>query len=467
MVSKNLVHDYDRFQGSYPRLVETALEGFPGVAVLEIEEARAIGRELALGGGQVDTGLLPVFVEGEFDMTRKTPGAEPTVRLAVRITDGKRSLGGIERSGLAIDAVADVLTRDVPPAVVRLANIQAAPVSRDVQIRALTARAGDLAAIGAWEHSAPLRDAVLLLDPKNLEQRILAMIESEWALRAELRIERTHPGYLFYGQAAAMRPPKPVEQVFEVLWQYPAAQVEYLVRNRLVNRYEAWLLLSILLDPERLPERGMKDPQYRDLARDFFWRVYPLLAGLDYVPDGRMRPAVERYAVAYRFGEPKKLTPSEQDRRWVDTGCQFILSNGATGSVLVKVPEGYEQKAIYDDHNTLDDLCRFLTQVAPETTPPVHYLDERLSLLWRGGEFSVAGDAADSRGQARFTADEVQVLRPFEGVKIAGERVLRPLRPVVPGTPPQGRRTTRSADAGRGRPTAGLSCRARLGRRLR
>ena len=238
------------------------------------------------------------------------------------------------------------------------------------------------------------------------------MLESEWALRAELRIERTHPGYLFYGQAAAMRPPKPVEQVFEVLWQYPAAQVEYLIRNRLVNRYEAWLLLSILLDPERLPERGMKDPQYRDLARDFFWRVYPLLAGLDYAPDGRMRPAVERYAVAYRFGEPKKLTPSEQDRRWVNTGCQFILSNGATGSVLVKVPEGYEQKAIYDDHNTLDDLCRFLTQVAPETTPPVHYLDKRLSLLWRGGEFSVAGDAADSRGQARFTADE---LRRFYG----------------------------------------------------
>ncbi len=414
MVSKNLVHDYDRFQGSYARLVETALEGFPGVAVLEIEEARAIGRELAVGGGEIGARLLPVFVEGEFEMTLKTPGTEPTVRLAVRITDGKRSVGAVERSGLAIDAVAEVLTRELPRTVVRLANIQAGvPVSREIQIRALTARAGELAAVGAWEHSVSLRDAVLLLDPKNLDQQVLAMLESEWALRAKLGVNLTDPGYSVYKRGAAAGTPKPpVDRVFEVLWTYPAGQVEYLVRNRLVYRYEAWLLLHVLLDPWRLPqERGLIDAQYRGLVRDYFWRVYPLLAGLDYAPLQGARPAVQRYAAAYRLWQPKVFSPSEQDRQWVNTGCQFILTNGSPGYRWVNVRGANRPKPIYDDGNALQDLYRFLTQVAPETTPPVHYLDECLSLFLQG-VFSVAGDATDELGQARFTEDE---LRMFYG----------------------------------------------------
>ena len=131
-VVQNLTHDYDRLQATYARLLESASDVYPGVAVLEIEEARAIGRELAVAGGELRDRVVPVFVEGEFEMSRKPGREEPTVRLAVRITDGKRALDTLERPDLAMPAVPDFLLGEVAGAVAKRASVRAAtPLSQE------------------------------------------------------------------------------------------------------------------------------------------------------------------------------------------------------------------------------------------------------------------------------------------------------------------------------------------------
>ena len=65
-LSKNFLHDYDNLQEVYARLLEAGLTQLPNVAVIEIEEARAIGRETALTGSAPLDRPTPLLVEGEY-----------------------------------------------------------------------------------------------------------------------------------------------------------------------------------------------------------------------------------------------------------------------------------------------------------------------------------------------------------------------------------------------------------------
>jgi hypothetical protein len=70
------------------------------VAVVEIEEARAIGRELELAAGELKRRVVPLFVDGEYEVSVVTSGGEPTIRLVTRVSDGKKIRTRAERSGL-------------------------------------------------------------------------------------------------------------------------------------------------------------------------------------------------------------------------------------------------------------------------------------------------------------------------------------------------------------------------------
>ena len=70
LVSRNLVHDYDHLQAGYAYLLQNALSSSPGVAVIEVEEARSIRHESELAGDIKSGRVVPLFVEGEFRMQR-------------------------------------------------------------------------------------------------------------------------------------------------------------------------------------------------------------------------------------------------------------------------------------------------------------------------------------------------------------------------------------------------------------
>ena len=65
-LSKSLTHEFDHLQFGLAGLLGQALSEQPGTAVLEIEEARAIGIELERTGGNIQDRIVPTLIEAEF-----------------------------------------------------------------------------------------------------------------------------------------------------------------------------------------------------------------------------------------------------------------------------------------------------------------------------------------------------------------------------------------------------------------
>ena len=89
LLSKNLVHDYDHLQIVYAKLLEAALTAAPNVAVIEIEEARAIGHELSLTGAALADRPTPLLVEGEYLVSARERG-KPERPVRVHLPGGGR-----------------------------------------------------------------------------------------------------------------------------------------------------------------------------------------------------------------------------------------------------------------------------------------------------------------------------------------------------------------------------------------
>ncbi len=65
ILSKSLTHEFDHLQFGLAGLLGQALSEQPGTAVLEIEEARAIGIELERTGGNIKDRVVPTLIEAE------------------------------------------------------------------------------------------------------------------------------------------------------------------------------------------------------------------------------------------------------------------------------------------------------------------------------------------------------------------------------------------------------------------
>lgn len=98
LVSRNLVHDYDHLQSRLAHVLESGLSAYPGTAVLEIEEARAIRRELAVSGQELGRRVVPLFVEGEFRVERPVGDEPEPISIALRLTDAENLGRTLERN---------------------------------------------------------------------------------------------------------------------------------------------------------------------------------------------------------------------------------------------------------------------------------------------------------------------------------------------------------------------------------
>ena len=90
-VSNDLTYEDDYLKAAYPRLVEETIRGWPGLLTVELEEARAIGREAVIGGEEVRR-LVPLYVLGDYRHEGHGDARRGTVRL--RVLRGERELGG-------------------------------------------------------------------------------------------------------------------------------------------------------------------------------------------------------------------------------------------------------------------------------------------------------------------------------------------------------------------------------------
>lgn len=230
-VSRSLGRDHDALQEGYARLLESLLALQPGIAVLATDEARAIGQEMALAPGDAAKRLVPIFVEGEYRVEPR-PGEEPVVRLTAKILHGGASRQ-LESGQLPLSGGGPWVSTELVAAVVKdLPN--AVPMTVPQQTAALVERADAFAMLGSLEHSIPLREASLLLDPDLAKQRVVLIKEIR-----RLATERLPRPLPVTEQARWAKALEPAVQRFVEADGLAFDHLEYLITHRQIRAPEA------------------------------------------------------------------------------------------------------------------------------------------------------------------------------------------------------------------------------------
>lgn len=414
-VSRNFGHEYDPLQAGFAQVLANALMTVPGIAVIEVEEARAISAELA--GEPLGKRVVPAIVEGEYEMTRPADGGhEATASFWIGVTRGNGQRQTIVRRDLPPAKAAAFLGAELPPEILQSpAGAHArAPLPVERQFAILTDRAATFADLGAWDHSIPLREAALLLRPEAGEQRV--SLTEEYVLILDRPVPRDLTG-------KEGRPALIVWHTGRVaIWRRARVHVEFLIRNRQITleplcRLMARHTSSLAWWPYEVEELV---PGMRELARenDYFVRhVFPLALDLP-----RTDGAGELHS--YRQWQTELLRAAlaridDTARRRPGSGVRAAELNVIAD--LAEGPLSDPKVGLFKVSDVIYDTAhKVARQEAQVTTAEFHaFLDRlsasrslkvrlygRLGRLWH--EWAVSRGASDSsRGQLRAQAADL------------------------------------------------------------
>lgn len=255
-ISRNLVHDYDHLQAGFANLLDNALSSSPGVAVIEIEEARSIRQEDEFAGIQNINRIVPVFVEGEFRFHDAISKKHTGLNLTIRISDNAGIIKQIENNDLDIDSVAGFLAIDTASGILKLSGSTSVRVlNKEEQFLRLIRKADEFAQLGAWEQSTELREAAVLLRPDSVGQRIMVIEECCKMINC-LPQSKNFPLDIFEHN----------------LWRPAFEHLEYMIQNRMINITKALKLFEKC--QEKFPPSG------KSYKRNFMLKVYPKILTL-------------------------------------------------------------------------------------------------------------------------------------------------------------------------------------------
>lgn len=233
-VSRNLEHRYDHWQSRYADLLSRSIECQPGMAVIEVEEARAILKErLLVTDDSVERGV-PFIVSGRFRMTAREGADEPDVDLTIDLAtaESERQLATVS---MELSRSPTWLVEKLTPLLLKAAGRQFTPLDSRQQRRVLIRQATAFSQLGEWTKSLGLREAALMLEPTDAEQRVRVI--QEYQLRFIQDFERLRSSKIVAdGDRAAL-----LERTCD---DFILAQdhLEYLIRNRRLSRDEALTL---------------------------------------------------------------------------------------------------------------------------------------------------------------------------------------------------------------------------------
>lgn len=260
-LSKAFVHDFDQLQAGYGRLLACSLELQEGISVVEVEQADAIGNELALSGGEVQR-LVPLLVRGEFSVPAGVPFTNRTVEMTVEISDGAKVLERVRFGPASFEKASAWVATDLAKKLLGMTHQPAGPpLSMSQQAQAMRMQASALSTLGSFKESAALREAVLLLAAEDAETR--RKLVAEYAVLID-RTERT-----MYRRPHAETQRLKEEQI--KLWRGGASHLDYLLLN-------SQIALS----------------NYVEAAKHFTWGPSGVRAGLDSTRVSVMNEARER-----------------------------------------------------------------------------------------------------------------------------------------------------------------------------
>ncbi len=211
-VSKGLEKQYDSLQQEYAKVVSQSLMRAPGIAIVNLDELQHIRAELALSASEINR-VVPLQVNGEFTVLPASKAETPRCHLTVTISDGASTLETIDHRSIELTQVRELLVGSVTERILaKIGDESIQPMSMAEQEAALAARADRFLEYGAFRLAIKLREAILLLNPGNVEQR-LALLSNH---------DASHP----FGDLP-----------------YTFPHVEYLLKNRLLMLPQAQRLI--------------------------------------------------------------------------------------------------------------------------------------------------------------------------------------------------------------------------------
>lgn len=320
-VSRDLDHRYDHLQVGYASLLEDTLRRVPGVAVVDLEEAHSIRRELEVAGGQLRGRIVPLFVEGEYRTVRtEQPGAK--VSLLIRLANGREIVRQFERTNVPLGEVPAYLSGDLSRDILHTASVTLhEPVGPDQQSAALVRRADTFAEVGSWEHATGLREAAILLRPDDDAQR-LRVVKEYSRMIARFIWGPTLGSHSPYASRIPMD-----EQA--AMWQAGLAHLEYLICNRCITIEQACDLVRRFLPNhmERVRSGYDLSVEHDNRAASFFRAVMPAGARL---PDARPffhRGNRDRWwgiAVSYAVGRARHRRAARPHKKDFDLLLEIV-----------------------------------------------------------------------------------------------------------------------------------------------
>jgi hypothetical protein len=165
-VCDDFTYDYASLKGVYPEVVRRCLEAMPGVQVVEIDEAHAIAKELALsGGGAVRRPLRPYFILGRYRNEGKN--AERRVRVTLQLKQGERVVSEKTSGDIAPETVAGFLRGAAAALLNEALNIKAPAFDAAEEAEQFKRRARDYEELEEYEQAFNLIQAALLVQPET------------------------------------------------------------------------------------------------------------------------------------------------------------------------------------------------------------------------------------------------------------------------------------------------------------
>jgi len=292
-LSEDFEQHFDYLQTRWSDLLGNSLMAHAGVAVVEIEEARAILRELetTLSGGLKRP--IATVVKATYRVAPPDKDQQRHVDLHIELAHGNDQREQVDKT-LKLEAVGPWLAQDFARRLLAASESRVPALSLKVQRETLGRHAQRFAELGNWEQSTSLREAALVLDPHDALQRARLISEYQHRFQADL-IQNWHPA-----RFAKPLPPQPRQRALRLAAHDYGVGLEhlaYLIRNRLLGRVDALGILgkhtwypppyafaaALPGDPPKFEAMQPACMAQREFLRD----VYPLISEL---PAGRRLP---------------------------------------------------------------------------------------------------------------------------------------------------------------------------------
>jgi hypothetical protein len=362
-LSKNLTHDYNHLQAGWAALVEAACSRHPGVAVVELEEARAIRAELG-ADGRLGRRVVPLFVEGDFHVTVRGDAPQPSVQLKIRLTDGQAVRRHSEHEGLTLDQATLLVSRTLPARLLGIsADTGVRPLTRRQQFDLLAARARAFSDLGARRHAAALREAALLLEPEAHDERLRLVVDYRHWLDDTVQEQlRSLDAPDVQARIRAR------EAWFPAKWE-PARNMVYhageAIRRGGVNPREAGellLLTSARASALPLARAEQELRRTRQLLETFLWDAVRQIPRLDnQLRDGRLAPPLRRSA---GLRSEDRWSADQQDLFWQDAALRCVVRDWPTIGTLFA-----SGRNTGDYEPLLDNIERLLAELPQNDAP--------------------------------------------------------------------------------------------------